>query len=1361
MLRRFGPLLAVCLAAAAPAAPGFTWGSQASGTGQSLNAIAAASSTTAWAAGDAGTILKTADGGLAWAPQTSGTAAPLRAVASWNHSLAWAVGDPEGAGQPGTILATTNGGTLWEKRTSGKFQALAAAGPASAWAVGAGGVVRRTSNSGTDWIHDSSGTTALWGVHFVDANLGWAVGDTGTILTSTNSGDTWTPQVSGILATLRAVSMSSALRGWAVGDGGNLRRTIDGGATAWTIQASGVGQQLNAVHAVSDTVGVAVGQSGAVTMTSNGSTWSPPLGTITGSPNLFGVHFFSASSGVVVGAAGAFTTTDGGTIWNPATGGTGDLRAVSFSGTTGYAVGANGRILKSTTSGSSWVTQTSGTTEELTAVRFLSPTQGWAAGANGLILTTSDGGATWTHQAYSPLEGLRAATFVSAVQGWAAGAGGRLLATSNGGVNWVPQPSGVSTDLHALAFVSPTAGWAVGAGGVIRATVNGGTAWNAQTSDVSQALNGVSFSSPLVGWAVGNAGAATKTTDGGADWVPQTIMAGGMPVTANLRSITFLNGSVGFITGDGGLVLVTTTAGSTWTAQTLAGVTETLNAAAVPCSSLGWAVGAGGRIVKGFDDPPAIPLPQAVGTPYDWANPVVDGFVAPELTSARRPDTGWNRSMRVTQSGGTSVPLMAFQGLRAKAPVAGSLLLSFEVRGDASFDDNDYLVLLFRRNDVDTPRPDHKADDRRIEIFPVKSTSVSPPHPGGVDSPASTSHADESYSIRENGRPRLTRLWRWDTTSPDPDVQNWTQIGADIPSGSAPPTGFDIKVRSVDLGSEKLWSVEVLVPTTIAGSIPEWIDIADNFLFAFYAVRISSGLATEFSWPHGRVLSGAVPVSLQRMPACDWGRANKAPGATAEGVGFVQPQWDAVQVSQDGGATFANTVSTNMDNQFRARLVNTGTTDATNVRALFRIANWGVQMGDPTSGSWKKVVATGGENPMPPWNPVGPFTILMGDTKDAIMNWTIPAGEVPDYAPPHHHQCIMVELDSTDAVNFTQRSEWMNMQVAATSVFDQIARVDARGLAVSPRPGGKQRFHLVTSTERYDFDPRRLDLRGLLRPPAADELRPAAAAPAGRQGPHPFYAAGEIMKRRLLARYPQAARDDRPAGYLTWTVQGYRETDDHVNVNGTRYPIVEHVGGFGYVARHDAAVKDWLTDILGGVGSSPLPGAVVVDVPIEGVASVRTRIESLEGLLARFGAWAAAGVAIPHGDFADFLDPGLSVSIGGGVPLAGWLSAELIAGADFFGGAAGGADVDVYRLSAGLRAELDLGAWALYARAGGGHYAADPGPDDWGLHGGLGARVRLSSTLDLDASWTLHDVPRDVGDDSLYSSVQAGLNLRF
>ena len=63
---------------------------------------------------------------------------------------------------------------------------------------------------------------------------------------------------------------------------------------------------------------------------------------------------------------------------------------------TGWAVGYKGTIMHTADGGTTWIQQSSGTTNDLFGVHFESPTLGYVVGLNATILKTIDAGATWS-----------------------------------------------------------------------------------------------------------------------------------------------------------------------------------------------------------------------------------------------------------------------------------------------------------------------------------------------------------------------------------------------------------------------------------------------------------------------------------------------------------------------------------------------------------------------------------------------------------------------------------------------------------------------------------------------------------------------------------------------------------------------------------------------------------------------------------------------------------------------------------------------------------------------------------------------------------------------------------------------------
>ena len=85
-------------------------------------------------------------------------------------------------------------------------------------------------------------------------------------------------------------------------------------------------------------------------------------------------------------------------------------------------MGSEGTILKTTDGGTSWLQQTSGTTECLNLVDYIGANTATVVGGNSTILRTTDGGTNWSSQS-SALSGewLYGVDFIDSNNGYAVG----------------------------------------------------------------------------------------------------------------------------------------------------------------------------------------------------------------------------------------------------------------------------------------------------------------------------------------------------------------------------------------------------------------------------------------------------------------------------------------------------------------------------------------------------------------------------------------------------------------------------------------------------------------------------------------------------------------------------------------------------------------------------------------------------------------------------------------------------------------------------------------------------------------------------------------------------------------------------
>jgi hypothetical protein len=190
-------------------------------------------------------------------------------------------------------------------------------------------------------------------------------------------------------------------------------------------------------------------------------------------------------------------------------------------------------------------------------VDFVNASDGWAVGNNGVITATTSGGTTWTAQTSGTAETLNAVSMVSATTGWTAGVGGTIRYTTNGGSTWTSQGSGINQPINAISAVNASdamVGLTPGGGTPsILVTTDGGTNWfRASTQYVQWSFSPI-VASPapvtsavvtLVDGASASPNSQTQTyllvsANSGASWTPFSIANEG--TTMALQSVSVVS----------------------------------------------------------------------------------------------------------------------------------------------------------------------------------------------------------------------------------------------------------------------------------------------------------------------------------------------------------------------------------------------------------------------------------------------------------------------------------------------------------------------------------------------------------------------------------------------------------------------------------------------------------------------------------------------------------------------------------------------------------------------------------------------------------------------------------------------------
>lgn len=513
------------------------------------------------------------------------------------------------------------------------------------WIVGSDGFIKRTTNSGLEWIQQNSGTTLiLKSVQFININTGWICGEGGLILKTTNGGLNWFSLMSGTIENLTDIHFCDANTGYTVGYSGTILKTTDGGSS-WISQISGTTNDLFSIDFVDDFVGYAVG----------------------------GGYLTSDSYSIIKTTDGGLnwlekTLPDGFTNWS-------SLNAVEFVDANigwigiGYGAMNKGKIYKTTDGGDTWTQQYIGTEEKIAtshnnnyatdigdgirSIFFKDSNIGYAiSGTIGYarsILTTTDGGSTWNQKCYEwESDGLLSVFVSDAGKGWAVGFAGVIYITENDGNSWSQILSGIQSyfysgdDIYSVFCLNENLSWAVGhrqggggGGSIILNTTDGGKIWKTQlyTGGTSKPIRSVYFIDENFGWALGDndvwrttdggenwiegslqgkslffidenigwlvretfniySDAIFKTTDGGVTWVPKATQSG--------FYLYFVNINNGWVVGNNGSIRKSTDGGETWITKT-SGTSNDLKCIKFFDSNLGTCVGNAGTVLLSTD----------------------------------------------------------------------------------------------------------------------------------------------------------------------------------------------------------------------------------------------------------------------------------------------------------------------------------------------------------------------------------------------------------------------------------------------------------------------------------------------------------------------------------------------------------------------------------------------------------------------------------------------------------------------------------------------------------------------------------------------------------------------------------------
>lgn len=186
-----------------------------------------------------------------------------------------------------------------------------------------------------------------------------------------------------------------------------------------------------------------------------------------------------------------------------------------------WAVGADGKIVRSDNDGESWSVQSVPIITHFQDIAAWDKNTAVVVGNEGVILHTLDGGQTWLKSEAPLNDVVNKLLDVKAYKGgeaWAVGAFGAILMSHDFGKTWSYAREPEDFILNEIVKRADGGLVTVGEFGSILISENGGVDWLSIAPPVESSLMAVDFQDDGIGVAAGLEGVLLKTEDGGFHW---------------------------------------------------------------------------------------------------------------------------------------------------------------------------------------------------------------------------------------------------------------------------------------------------------------------------------------------------------------------------------------------------------------------------------------------------------------------------------------------------------------------------------------------------------------------------------------------------------------------------------------------------------------------------------------------------------------------------------------------------------------------------------------------------------------------------------------------------------------------------
>ncbi|MBV6479504.1 MAG: Ycf48-like protein [Ignavibacteria bacterium] len=363
--------------------------------------------------------------------------------------------------QYGDIYKTLNSGVNWFRDTSftpenpdsDVFLDINTTEQNYFYAVGSGGVIVNTTNTGEHWQRQTGVQETYNDVFFIGENTGYTVGEKGILKKTTDAGYSWNRINLNTSLGIKKIVFTDLNTGYLCGDSGLVMKTNNGGMN-WKNQNTPAGDTgFTSLNFIDSNQGFIGTNNGSIYKTTNsGINWVHNFTTSYGGGVFHDIDFYDETNGAVASDIAIYLTTNSGESWNSTLFPFSVLNSIEYIDTliiiSGGFNSESPLIIKSTNGGINWFNQS--VSHIITSIQFLDNNYGMLCGYNGKISKTTNGGLNWILLPGTATERLNSIYFVNSNTGYSVGIAGQIIKTTNGGLSFINNNQTIKTDDYRL-----------------------------------------------------------------------------------------------------------------------------------------------------------------------------------------------------------------------------------------------------------------------------------------------------------------------------------------------------------------------------------------------------------------------------------------------------------------------------------------------------------------------------------------------------------------------------------------------------------------------------------------------------------------------------------------------------------------------------------------------------------------------------------------------------------------------------------------------------------------------------------------------------------------------------------------------